>query len=186
MNRELNPQLVGNQTQVEKIGQPVDPQKPAQGIMGQAPAQHPAGATAAGRAVPYPPVDIKGLEHQIATMKLALMQMDKRMETVTARLEDLQRTTYARFDRFAQAIQRMEEIQAQREQDTTNKFANVFAKVNERKVTDSKVQELVDRHNTIIRNFENRLLSLQRVISEQEMALHNAQAALEESRLGRR
>ena len=45
-----------------------------------------------------------------------------------------------------------------------------------------KIQELVDRHNSIIRNFENRLLSMQRLVSEQEMTLHNAQAALDEAR----
>lgn len=189
MHRELNPQLFGNQSQVEKIGQPVDPSKPASGIMGagatvgnQPPVHNPSHT----RQVPYPPVDLKTLEHQIATMKLALMQMDKRTESLHSRLEDLARNTYGRLDRFAQALQRLEEIGTHRDQDNQAKFANVFAKVNERKVSDSKVQELVDRHNTIIRNFENRLLSLQRVISEQEMALHNAQAALEEARMGRR
>ena len=185
MHRELNPQLFGNQTQVEKIGQPVDPQKPAQGIMGSGGTQRPH-TPADTRSVPYPSVDVKALEHQMATLKLAFMQIERKVETTANRLEELGRTTYARLDRFAQAFARMEEINNNREQDNTSKFANVFAKVNERKLTDSKVQELVDRHNTIIRNFENRLLSLQRVISEQEMALHNAQAALEESRIGRR
>lgn len=184
MHRELNPQLFGNQTQVEKIGQPVDPQKPAQGIMGQG-GQKPH-TPADTRAVPYPNVDVKALEHQMSTLKLAFMQMERKMETTANRLEELARTTYGRLDRFAQAFARMEEINNNREQDNTTKFANVFAKVNERKLSDVKVQELVDRHNTIIRNFENRLLSLQRVISEQEMTLHNAQAALEESRIGRR
>ena len=195
MHRELNPQLFGNQTQVEKIGQPVDPQRPASSIMGsgsnsnqnmghaanQGAHQHAHGSKQPG----YPPVDIKALEHQMATMKVALMQMDRRTEMISSRLEDLQKNTHTRLERFAQAISRMEETNSQHHQDNTAKFANVFAKVNERKVTDSKVQELVDRHNTIIRNFENRLLSLQRVISEQEMALHNATAALEESRIGR-
>jgi hypothetical protein len=208
MHRELNPQLFGNQTQVEKIGQPVDPGRPAQGIMGggsglgsahgsgHAGAGHQhagsgggmgAGAMAGhGRQIPYPPIDLKQIEHSIATMKLHLMQMDKKLESTSSRLEDLARNTHARLERFAQAFHRMEEINTHRDQDNQAKFANMSAKVNERKVTDSKVQELVDRHNTIIRNFENRLLSLQRVISEQEMALHNAQAALEESRIGRR
>lgn len=191
MHRELNPQLFGNQTQVEKIGQPVDPQRPAQGIMGGSGAganshQGAGAAVGQGRQVPYPPIDLKQIEHTVATMKLSLMQMDKKIESTASRLEDLARNTHARLERFAQAFARMEEISTHRDQDNQAKFANVFAKVNERKVTDSKVQELVDRHNTIIRNFENRLLSLQRVISEQEMALHNAQAALEESRIGRR
>jgi len=138
MHRELNPQLFGTQAPAEKIGQTVDQTHPAHSIMGKNP-ENPG----AGGKLPYPSIDIKAIEHQVATLRLALMQMEKRTEAVSSK---------------------------------------IAARVNERKVTDSKVQELIDRHNTIIRNFENRLLSLQRIVTEQEMALHNAQAALEESR----
>jgi len=175
MHRELNPQLFGTQNFVEKIGQTVDQSQPAAGIMGR-PAPAPAPS------VPYPPNELKTLEHQIATLKLALAQSEKRSDSFATKLDELTRMVHGRLERFSNAIVRIEEIQAQGQQETTGKLAQIVAKVNERKVSDNKVQELIDRHNTIIRNFENRLHSLQRLVSEQEMALHNAQAALEESR----
>lgn len=176
MHREINPQLFGTQTAAEKIGQPVDLSQPAAGIMGRpAPSQE-------RHAVPYGPNEIKALEHQVSTLRVALVQSEKRAEALAAKMEEISRLVHGRLERFSQAIVRMEEIQAQTHQEFTGKMAQIVARVNERKVSDNKVQELIDRHNTVIRNFENRLHSLQRLVSEQEMALHNSQAALEETR----
>lgn len=177
-SRELNPQLFGTKSTVEKIGQPVDPSQPAAGIMGG----RPASVETSARQVPYPPIDVKALEHQIGTMKVALLQIDKRTEALTSKVDELARTTHARLERFGQTLARFEEQQGRITHESGMKLAQVVAKVNEQKLTDQKVQELVDRHNHIIRNFENRLLSLQRLVSEQEMALHNAQTNLEEAR----
>ncbi len=133
------------------------------------------------RRVPYPPVDVKGLEASIATIKGAIIQLERRTETIAFKMEELARTVHARLERFSQAIVRVEDVMTKSQQESAAKFALVVQKVNERKINDSKVSELVDRHNTIIRNFENRLASLQRLASEQQMALHNAQAALVEA-----
>jgi chromosome segregation ATPase len=175
MHRELNPQLFGSSTPVEKIGNPVDPHHPATGIMGR-------GEQAASSQAAYAPIEVKSLEHQLNMSKVTLMQLEKRTDGLTAKAEEISRNTHTRFERFAQAVLRIEETQARIHQENTAKIAHLAARVNESKITDTKVQELMDRHNQIIRNFENRLLSLQRLVSEQEMTLHNAQAALEEAR----
>lgn len=184
VNRELNPQLFGNQTAVEKIGNPVDPKQSVTGIMGKGSEgqMHPSVANTQSRAVPYPPIDIKGIEHQINTLKVGMIQMEKRFDAMAAKMEEIARSVHNRMERFSQAILKLEELHNHQSQETTGKFSMVAAKMNERKINDTKIQELIDRHNTIVRNFENRLVSLQRVVSEQEMALHNAQATLEEAR----
>ena len=176
MHRELNPFLFGTASQTDRAT-PVDPGKPATGIMGKANDPNVAGTRPA-----YLPGDVRAIENQINALRVALIQMEKRTEGVSARIEELGRAVHTRLERFSQAISRIEENQAAQNQEATAKHAQLWAKVNERKVSDNKVQELIDRHNTIIRNFENRLMSLQRVVSEQEMALHNSQAALEEAR----
>ena len=172
LHRELNPQLFGTQSAPERIGQPVDPQKPAAGIMGRGPQQ------------PHQPApsDIKELEHQINALKLAFSQADKRGDALAAKVDELARGVHGRLERFSQAILKLEEMINHQGHETTGRISQVFAKVTERKVVDQKVQEMIDRHNMIIRNFENRLTSMQRLMTEQEMALHNATAALEEAR----
>jgi hypothetical protein len=117
----------------------------------------------------------------IAALKGAIIQMERRTETIAFKMEELARTVHARLERFSQAIVRVEDLQSKSQQESSSRFATIVQKVNERKINDGKVQDLVDRHNTIVRNFENRLTSLQRLASEQQLALHNAQAALVEA-----
>ena len=175
MHRDLNPNLFaqpGSQA-TSAASLMTDPRVPASNVMGT--------PDEAARRVPYPPVDVKTIELAIAQLKSAVIQMERRTETIAFKMEELARTVHARLERFSQSIVRVEDSQNKTQQENAQRFATVVAKVNERKINDGKVQDLVDRHNTIIRNFENRLTSLQRLASEQEMSLHNAQAALIEA-----
>jgi hypothetical protein len=170
LHRDLNPNLFGTPgAQAPSTGL----MSPSSSVMGQ--------PEETARRVPYPPVDIKTMELAIASLKGAMIQMERRTETIAFKMEELARTVHARLERFSQSIVRVEDSQNKNQQENAARFATVVAKVNERKINDGKVQDLMDRHNTIIRNFENRLASLQRLTSEQEMSLHNAQASLIEA-----
>ena len=179
MHRDLNPQLFGSQGH---SGAQVDSGVDSASISRIPTARLMGAPEEATRRLPYPPVDVKVMEQAIANLKGAMIQMERRTETIGFKMEELARTVHARLERFSQSIVRIEDSQNKSQADTAQRFANVSAKVNERKVGEMKVQELMDRHNSIIRNFENRMLSLQRLASEQEMSLHNAQAALDEAR----
>ncbi len=81
-----------------------------------------------------------------------------------------------------QMLERKVEQMSLQYQDLSTKHAIVSSKVNERKVADVKIHDLIDRHNTLIMNFENRMTHMSRIMNEQEMKLYNATAALEEAR----
>jgi hypothetical protein len=53
--------------------------------------------------------------------------------------------------------------------------------VNERKVSEGVVKEMVERQSSLIQTFEVRMQQLQRVISEQELQLMNARSELKEA-----
>lgn len=184
MQPELNPQIFGVQTQSEKNPSNRGMGSPSQGILPDlrmptkpmnSPLNSPASPTEHSS-------EVKNLAHQVAVLKMALLQSEKRNDSLNGKVEELVKMLNNRFERFSQAIVRSEELQAKSYQETSGRLAQMSAKVNERRVNDTKIQELIDRHNTIVRNFENRLHSLQRLVSEQEMVLLNSQAALEETR----
>jgi septal ring factor EnvC (AmiA/AmiB activator) len=160
--RELNPQLFGT---APLATAPVQPR-----------------AMPAASMPPYAPNELKNMESQIAGLGRGLAQMEKRTGTIAAKMEELARGVHSRLERFAQTIQRLEETQKHVASENSTKMANIVSKVNERKVNDSKIEEMIERHNAIVRGFEARLLSLQRLVNEQEMALHGARATLEEVR----
>ena len=148
MQRSLNPQLFGAQHgQGDSVMSVTDPRLPAAHVMG-------AGEDFNRRSA-YPTVEIKTLQETVMNLKGAITQMERRTETIAFKMEELARTVHARLERFSQTLIRVEESQNKTQVENAQHFATVAAKVNERKVGDMKVQELMDRHNTIIRNFEN-------------------------------
>ncbi len=52
---------------------------------------------------------------------------------------------------------------------------------NEQKQINLKIEELLARHNQIVRNFENKMTHLTRILSEQEIQILNSKSALEEA-----
>jgi hypothetical protein len=139
-------------------------------------------STQPSRPVPYPPLDLKVLEAQMSQMRQMTAQFDRRLEQLQARFNELSRDTQGRLDRYGHQLLRLEDGISRLTEDTAQRFAQVVGKVNERKLQDSKVQEMLDRHNILVRNFENRLAALQKLTSDQEQALLSAHAALEDAR----
>lgn len=174
MHRELNPELFGVKSLQEEA--PL-------GFTGSQ-ASEPLGLqTASGsRIAPQAMLEMKALEAQIHQLRIQLQATEKRSELLMNQMQELVRGANSRFERVGQTFVRIESSMHQQIQELNTKYSAVTSKVNERKVQDAKVQEMIDRHNNIVRTFENRLTHMQRVMSEQEMQLHNSQAALEEAR----
>lgn len=138
--------------------------------------------TQPGRAIPYPPIDMRVLEAQVLQIKAVLSQFDRRLEQMSAQINETNRDNQGRLDRYGQQLLRLEDGIQRLTSDTSNRLASLAGRVNERKVSDSKLQDLIDRHNLLVRNFENRLSSLQKLAGDQEQALLSAFAALEDAR----
>ncbi len=176
LTRELDPNLFGagaTSTQGASHGSIA-----SHGL--QAP-QQPA-TTQPGRAIPYPPIDMRVLEAQVLQIKAMLAQFDRRLDQMAAQVNELNRDSQSKLDRYGQQMLRLEDGIQRLTTDTSNRLASLAGRVNERKVSDSKLQDLIDRHNLLVRNFENRLSSLQKLAGDQEQALLSAFAALEDAR----
>ena len=180
MNRELNPNLFGQSlapgTQFEDDSPQLQDSAPVPGV--PTPPRS-AQAQAAG----YFPLELKALEAQVQSSRTQIGSIEQKIGALGSQLQELARATNARLERFTAALKRLEEAQAHLHQDLGAKNAVLAGKVNERKVNDDKILDLIERHNVIVRNFENRLVSLQRTLSEQELQLHASNAALDEARV---
>lgn len=186
LHRELDPQVFGANPQGSAPGN-VQSYSPGTssgafgGSLGLQPPPSPP-QTRPGAQIPYPPIDLKVVEAQIQQIKAVLQQYERRLDQLSARQNEISRDSQSRLDRFEQQMIRLEDGISRLTADTSQRLASLAGRVNERKVTDSKVQELMDRHNLMLRNFENRLTSMQKLASDQEQALLSAFAALEDAR----
>lgn len=79
-----------------------------------------------------------------------------------------------------QALKVLEERFKESLQELARQNAMLASKVSERKMADVKIQELVDRHNQLVQNFEVRLTGAQKISAEQERKLSGYQSTIDE------
>ena len=122
------------------------------------------------------------------------IKVDAGHQQVTKRLRDLEAQVEAvnqKMDRWAQIldgrIQQLHQSQKNLHEqikmitDGFNKqMAQLHSKINERKTADVKTQELFERHNQLVHNFEVRINQIQKLSNEQEMKLMTYQATYDE------
>lgn len=125
--------------------------------------------------------DWRLLVGQFELLKRKFKEYEARLETTNTRLTDFVNATKAKYERLAGMTQRLEEMAKSSLQDLAAKQSQLMSRVNERKLSDNKVEELVDRHNQLVQNFELRLAQMQKVLGEQEMQLMASRAELKEA-----
>lgn len=114
----------------------------------------------------------------VESLSKKLKELDARLETTNIKMEDMTKQNKQRFERVQGHFQSHGEMVKNGFMDIHHKVAQIISRVNERKVADGVVKEMVDRHTSVVQSFEVRLNQLQRVLSEQEMQLMNARSEL--------
>lgn len=138
--------------------------------------------TAPPRSLPYAPVEIPALEAKLVGLSKGVAQMERRTEILAAKMEELASSVREKLREVFVSIARVEERARYNEQVNEERSSRIIKSVGENRSSEAKVQQLIDRQNSLIRDFENRLMTMQRMISNQESALHTAQEALFEAR----
>lgn len=162
MARELNRELFGGLSARES----------AEREAAAAPASTPAYAKAD---------EVRVLHLHFENMNKRMKDLESRMELLTTRVEDMVAQNKQRFERVQGHFKSQSELVQSGFADVNQKMAQVVSRVNERKVADGVVKEMVERQASLVQAFEVRMSQLQRVISEQEMQLMNARSELKEA-----
>lgn len=130
--------------------------------------------------------EISGAELSSLNPNSEIKRIEKRVENITqeSRVKhgELLKSVQTRFELFVQKLGTLESKFEALSQDIRSKHSTLSGKVTERHMTDMKTQALIDRHTQLLRQFEQRVASLQRVIEEQEYQIMNYKSALEDTR----
>tara|TARA_B110001454_G_scaffold219111_1_gene250066 strand:- start:77604 stop:78122 length:519 start_codon:yes stop_codon:yes gene_type:complete len=114
--------------------------------------------------VPTP--EISGNQNELADVKMEIME--------------IQKASKLRTDRYNLSLQRLEAQQNQMANDISEKFALLLQKLNEQKKYDQKVQDIVDRHNNLLKGYEVRLNQMQKLLMQKEQDYVEAVTSLKE------
>lgn len=122
-------------------------------------------------------------DRQIFELKAQNQALADQMNKIVSTVNELIKTTNIKFDRNQAQVTRLEQSHNGLATEAGQKITQLSQRVNERKSLDLKVQEMVDRHNNIVKSFEVRMNHLQKLLAEKEAQMTSSQAALNEAKM---
>lgn len=125
--------------------------------------------------------ELRVLHLHVEALSKRMKEFESRTELMTTKVDDVVKQNKQRFERVQGHFQRQSEMVQNGFNDINAKLAQVVSRVNERKVSENAIKEMVDRHAQLVQSFEVRMQQLQRVLSEQELQLMNARNELKEA-----
>jgi chromosome segregation ATPase len=134
------------------------------------------------RGVPQQRV-VHQLEEKIAGAQAQTKFALDQMAGLVAQVNEFIKVSQGKFDRMQASLKSMEQQAQVHNSEATQRFSHVHQRLNERKTMDAKMQEMMDRHNSILKSYEVRLNHLQTLISQKETQIQTAQISLNETKM---
>jgi hypothetical protein len=159
MNKELNPELFGEKKTPKATY--ADPS----GTMGTGSAAY------------------LNTDRQIFELKAQNQALAEQLNKVIATVNELIKTTNIRFDKQTQITNRLEQNHNGLATEAGQKITQLIQRTQERKTLDLKVQEMVDRHNNVLKSFEVRMNHMQKLLAEKDNLLAASQTALNDAKM---
>jgi hypothetical protein len=118
-------------------------------------------------------------EVQAASNK-KIRDIENQVEVVQQKVDRLVQLQEAKFQHLM-TMQRNMESQIRQVAETFSKQnAQIISKITEKKGAEVKIQDLIERHQQLVNNFETKLSQVQKVANEQEMKIMSYQATYDE------
>jgi chromosome segregation ATPase len=118
--------------------------------------------------------------HDVEPLKRKVRDLELQVQTLTQKIERMTMAFEQKAMQTQNAQKTFEGHVKQALQELSQGHSVLSGRITERKVADTKIQELVDRHNQLVHNFELRMTNLQKVSAEQEMKLMTYQSTIDE------
>ncbi len=122
-------------------------------------------------------------DRQIFELKAQNQALADQLNTVVATGNELIKSSNMKFEKHGSLLSRLEQSHNGLATEAGQKITQLAQRVNERKSLDLKVQEMVDRHNNVIKSFEVRMNHLQKLLAEKEAQMIASQTALNEAKM---
>ncbi|KYG66097.1 hypothetical protein AZI86_03260 [Bdellovibrio bacteriovorus] len=122
-------------------------------------------------------------DRQIFELRSQNQNLHNQLEKIVGSVNEWIKTSNVKFEKQASLLTRLEQSHNGLATEAGQKISMLSAKVNERRALDLKVQEMVDRHNNIVKSFEVRMNHLQKLLAEKEAQMIASQAALNEAKM---
>ncbi|MGZ3773676.1 MAG: hypothetical protein ACXVCY_11225 [Pseudobdellovibrionaceae bacterium] len=122
-------------------------------------------------------------DRQIYELRAQNQALVEQLNKVVNTVNELIKSSNMKFEKQAHLLNRLEQSHNGLATEAGQKITQLGQRVNERKSLDLKVQEMVDRHNNVIKSFEVRMNHMQKMLAEKDAQMISAQSALNEAKM---
>lgn len=126
---------------------------------------------------------INVLEQKILETRGQIQHLAENMNKIVSQVNEFIKSSQVKFERMQQALQKLEQNDQALSVDATQKISALHTRLGDRRSMDYKIQEMIDRHNSVLRSHEVRMAQLQKLVSEKEAQAIAAQSALNEAKM---
>lgn len=125
---------------------------------------------------------VSQITESVNAIKKKTNELQGMMDVANQRIVELAKTHQNRWERMQSSVQMLDSGLKDTIRILGERFSQVMGKISERRISEAKIQELIDRHNQIVMTFETRISSTQRQAAEMEVKVLGSQAQIEELR----
>lgn len=126
---------------------------------------------------------ITQLEQKVGESRHQVALISEHFNKMVTQINEFVKSTQMKIERLQQSVVRLEQNDQAMNLEASQKISQISQRLGERKTLDLKIQEMVDRHNGVLRSFEVRLGQMQKMMNEKEAMLVAAQTALNEAKM---
>lgn len=118
------------------------------------------------------------VDRQIHEIKAQIQRTEDISRQTQAQWADSLKGSHLKLERLQQMIARLENSHNGLAQEVGSRLSQMQQRIIERASYDEKTQEMIDRHNHVIKSFEVRMNQMQKLIQEKELVLNSTLQAL--------
>ena len=127
------------------------------------------------------PVDTQA-QRQMQEMARQIKMLESLVSEQKVKLEDQAKNHRVNMEAVVHRLQQVETGQVKHLRELDERLGQIISHVSERRSVDQKMEEMIDRHNNIVQNFELKLKVLQKVLADRELQILKAVSMVEEAR----
>jgi hypothetical protein len=127
--------------------------------------------------------DVMQSDQKINDFGSQLSSLSEHVGKLTLQFNEWAKSSHLKLERMQSQIAKLEQNDHYIVTEAAQKFSQVNTRFGERKSLDIKTQEMIDRHNSVLKSFEMRLSQMQRLLAEREAQLLATTAALNETKM---
>ena len=122
-------------------------------------------------------------EKRVVELRNEVKQATQQMENLANQVNEFIKVASHKIDLLQKTTQKLEQNDIKIHSEAQAKISHLHTRLGERKSMELKVQEMIDRHNSVLRSYEMRIAHLQKILSEKDAQLLQSQSALNDAKM---